>query len=145
MSSTRQAADETTPLLAHVEESGGQELQLSGAASSPKTTSLGRQIGPDLLRGLLMAFMAIDHTSVVLGAYPHGTGVTGENASQVITEWSSDAAYTLRTLSHGCAPGFFFLLGMGVSYFVESVSTHMSASVCSLLTAFLFRRGLSTE
>lgn len=119
-SSARQAS-ETTPLLARIADDDGQETQLSGVVST-KPASLGRQIAPDLLRGLLMALMAIDHTSLTVGAYAHGTGILGENATQVITEWNSNLAYTLRSLSHLCAPGFTMLLGMGIAFFTESVS-----------------------
>lgn len=112
---------ERTPLLASVNGNDGQETQVSGSLDRKKDVSTGRQIAPDLLRGFLMAAMAIDHTAVSMGAYPHGTGVQGEKASQVIVEWSSDLAYSLRTLTHLCASGFTMLLGMGVAYFVQSV------------------------
>ncbi|UZJ53015.1 hypothetical protein CBS101457_002335 [Exobasidium rhododendri] len=115
----QQLADERTPLLTQIDNNDGQETQLSGVVNK-QAASLSRQIAPDLLRGLLMTLMAIDHTSVTMGGYAHGQGILGENASQVITEWNTNLAYTLRTLSHFCAPGFTFLLGMGVAYFVES-------------------------
>jgi hypothetical protein len=113
---------ETTPLLSQLASNRNPETQLSNASNNTKRVSPGRQIAPDLLRGLLMAFMAIDHTSVTVGGYAHGTGVAGEEASHVITEWNSNLAYLLRTLSHLCAPGFTMLLGMGIAFFTESVS-----------------------
>lgn len=121
-SRTNSAENESTPLLTSVSANDAQETQLSGSLDRKKPL-VTRQIAPDLLRGFLMAAMAIDHTAVSMGAYPHGTGVQGEKASQVINEWSSDLAYSLRTLTHLCASGFTMLLGMGVAYFVQSVST----------------------
>lgn len=124
-------SNERTPLLASLAAGDGQETQASGVVNK-RASSPARQIAPDLLRGLLMALMAIDHTSLTMGAYAHGTGVLGEQASQVIRQWNSDLAYTLRTLSHLCAPGFAMLLGMGVAYFTASVSApaHVMSDNC---------------
>ncbi|KAK3989935.1 hypothetical protein QBC44DRAFT_326367 [Cladorrhinum sp. PSN332] len=82
--------------------------------------SRARILAPDLLRGLLMALMAIDHTAMSLNAWPHGTAISGETDSTPVTKWNRPAAYILRTLTHLCAPGFTFLLGMGVVYFGRS-------------------------
>ncbi|KAK4681213.1 hypothetical protein QC764_105510 [Podospora pseudoanserina] len=79
-----------------------------------------RALAPDLLRGLLMAFMALDHTSLMLRSWPHATAIDGENDSAPVHEWNRPAAYVIRTLTHLCAPGFTFLLGMGVVYFGRS-------------------------
>lgn len=80
-----------------------------------------RQIAPDLLRGALMVFMALDHVSVSTSAYPHGTnGADGEKTTTEVVVWSSNLAYALRTLTHLCAPGFGMLLGMGVAFFMAS-------------------------
>ncbi|CAO1626515.1 unnamed protein product [Jaminaea pallidilutea] len=109
-------ADERTPLL-----SPAQETQLSSEPpkSSPSPT---RQVAPDLLRGVLMILMALDHCSVSLGAYPHGTGVVSEAASVVIVEWNQALPYLLRTSTHLVASGFSLLMGLGIAFFVSSRS-----------------------
>lgn len=90
-------------------------------SSSPLKTP--RALAPDLLRGLLMAFMALDHNQVGLNGWPHGTSFnTPEADSAVVTGWNWWMAYAARTLSHLCAPGFTFLMGMGVAYFGRSRS-----------------------
>jgi hypothetical protein len=126
-------ANETTPLLAALVAGDAQEAQLSNVGANKEVTpSVARQIAPDLLRGLLMAFMAIDHTSLVFGVYPHGTGIVGETATTVIREWNGDLPYILRSLSHLCASGFTMLLGMGIAYFTASVSTTSLFSIMLL-------------
>lgn len=67
-----------------------------------------------------MALMALDHTAMMLNAWPHGTAVDGESDSREVHKWNRTAAYVIRTLTHLCAPGFTFLLGMGVVYFSRS-------------------------
>ncbi|CAJ2512053.1 Uu.00g076780.m01.CDS01 [Anthostomella pinea] len=79
-----------------------------------------RALAPDLLRGLLMVFMALDHNVLALNAWEHGQGRVGEGDGAVVHEWNRPIAYTIRTLTHLCAPGFTFLLGMGVVYFGRS-------------------------
>ncbi|EXF83616.1 hypothetical protein CFIO01_00758 [Colletotrichum fioriniae PJ7] len=80
-----------------------------------------RALAPDLLRGLLMMFMAMDHNVVGLNAWPHSTGANHqESDSAVVERWNGHFGYAVRMLSHLCAPGFTFLLGMGVAYFGRS-------------------------
>lgn len=125
MSTTR--ADERTPLL---DDGGGgrsngepsQETALSTLPSPSASKSTTRQVAPDLLRGVLMILMALDHTSVSLGAYPHGTGTHSEEASVPVTQWSAPLPFAMRSSTHMVAPGFSLLMGMGIAYFIESVS-----------------------
>ncbi|KAK2028964.1 hypothetical protein LX32DRAFT_496791, partial [Colletotrichum zoysiae] len=80
-----------------------------------------RALAPDLLRGLLMAFMAMDHNVIALNAWPHGTVADGTEAdANPVRRWNRPVGYAIRSLSHLCAPGFAFLLGMGVVYFCRS-------------------------
>ncbi|KAL0940517.1 uncharacterized protein CTRU02_203280 [Colletotrichum truncatum] len=92
------------------------------ASNSPSpATKPQRALAPDLLRGLLMVFMAWDHNTVALNSWPHATsGNEAEADSVVVKNWAWWFAYVLRTLAHLCAPGFTFLLGMGVVYFGRS-------------------------
>jgi uncharacterized membrane protein len=115
-------ATERTPLLGSASVADAQETQLSGPSSSSTKKAPGRQIALDLLRGLLMALMAMDHTSVTVNAYVHGTGMQSEAATKIITEWNRNMPYIMRTLTHLCASGFTMLLGVGIAYVTESVS-----------------------
>lgn len=128
--SSHDRATERTPLLASDAVNEAQETQLSGVLNV-KLKSPGRQIALDLLRGLLMVAMAIDHSSLTFNAYNHGTGIDSEEASHVITHWNSNLAYILRTFSHLCAPGFTMLLGVGIAFFTESVSGRDSPFFCA--------------
>ncbi|KAK1584935.1 uncharacterized protein LY79DRAFT_559825 [Colletotrichum navitas] len=68
-----------------------------------------------------MAFMAMDHNVLALNAWPHSTGADGsESDATPVGRWNRPVGYAVRTLSHLCAPGFAFLLGMGVVYFGRS-------------------------
>ncbi|GKT86447.1 membrane protein [Colletotrichum tofieldiae] len=88
------------------------------AGNAPPPT---RALAPDLLRGLLMMFMAMDHNVIGLNSWPHSTGANHtESDSALIDRWNRPIGYAVRTLSHLCAPGFTFLLGMGVVYFGRS-------------------------
>lgn len=92
---------------------------------SKLTTSAGpttaRALAPDLLRGLLMALMALDHNTYVLKPWEHETAINGETDSgDPVHHWNRPVAYVIRSLTHLCAPGFTFLLGMGVVYFGRS-------------------------
>ncbi|KAG6138276.1 hypothetical protein E4U38_000555 [Claviceps purpurea] len=79
-----------------------------------------RVLAPDLTRGLLMIIMALDHGSLALHTWRHGTGRDSEADGRVVTRWNFTTAYVVRTLTHLCAPGFTFLLGMGVVYLGRS-------------------------
>ncbi|KAK7419795.1 hypothetical protein QQX98_003168 [Neonectria punicea] len=79
-----------------------------------------RALAPDLLRGFLMLAMALDHTALALNTWEHGTGRTTEADGAVVGRWNRPAAYAVRTLTHLCAPGFTFLLGVGVVYLGRS-------------------------
>ncbi|RYO93276.1 hypothetical protein DL766_001396 [Monosporascus sp. MC13-8B] len=85
-------------------------------STSPTT----RVLAPDLLRGLLMVLMALDHTVVALNSWRHGQGGDGELDGAIVRRWNWSLAYAIRTLTHLCAPGFTFLMGMGVAYFGQS-------------------------
>ncbi|RYP68947.1 hypothetical protein DL771_006369 [Monosporascus sp. 5C6A] len=79
-----------------------------------------RVLAPDLLRGLLMVLMALDHTVVAINSWQHGQGRDTELDGAIIRRWNWPLGYAIRTLTHLCAPGFTFLMGMGVVYFGRS-------------------------
>ncbi|SPC61593.1 uncharacterized protein UHOD_03280 [Ustilago sp. UG-2017b] len=93
----------------------------SEALSAPKPTAVStRAIAPDLLRGLILPLMSLDHAALFMGAWLHGTPRQTENAGTPMHEWNFTSAYVSRTITHLCAPGFFFLMGMGTVYFHKS-------------------------
>ncbi|KAJ6786930.1 hypothetical protein PWT90_00072 [Aphanocladium album] len=79
-----------------------------------------RVIGPDLLRGLLMMLMAMDHLTMALRSWEHGQGRVSEEDGAPVEKWNHPVAYVVRSLTHLCAPGFMLLLGMGVVYLGNS-------------------------
>ena len=85
-----------------------------------KGATSSRVLAPDLLRGLLMLLQAIDHCSVIQGAWRHGIALESESDGTVVNTWNIPMGWTARMLTHLCAPGFMFLLGMGVVYFGRS-------------------------
>ncbi|KAG6111715.1 hypothetical protein E4U14_002300 [Claviceps sp. LM454 group G7] len=92
----------------------------TGALAAGAKPAGARVLAPDLTRGLLMIIMALDHGSLALHTWQHGTGRDSEADGRVITRWNFTTAYVVRTLTHLCAPGFTFLLGMGVVYLGRS-------------------------
>lgn len=120
----------------------------SSQLTSP-TKSTARALGPDLLRGLLMVLMVLDHCSIV-SVRSHFTAIDGEMDSGLpVHKWNTAEGYVIRTLAHLCAPGFMFLLGMGIVYFGRSrralgwsarrLAWHfmVRSFVLTVLTAFL--------
>lgn len=99
-------ADPTVPDL---------ERQPTQPAAPPRRTRLGEL---DLLRGTIMIVMAWDHCkdNVANRVPPHDTG------SQM---WSGPfgtfdqnfGLFMARFISHFCAPGFFWLMGVGIALF----------------------------
>ncbi|OAA62081.1 hypothetical protein LEL_10745 [Akanthomyces lecanii RCEF 1005] len=94
--------------------------EVSAQTSADKPTA--RVLALDLLRGLLMVIMAMDHLSIGLHAWAHGTGGTSEADGAVVYRWNKPAAYIVRSLTHLCAPGFMLLLGIGIVYLGTSRS-----------------------
>lgn len=86
----------------------------------PNATLSVRSLAPDLLRGLLMVLQAIDHCSVSQGAWRHGVALESEADGTIVNTWNDPSPWTARTLTHLCAPGFMFLLGLGIIYFGRS-------------------------
>lgn len=73
-----------------------------------RTTSI------DLLRGFIMVLMAIDHASAMI-ARTHFTETWG----LAFEGYPSLAWWFTRFVSHLCAPGFFFLMGVSICLFAE--------------------------
>ncbi|KUI54387.1 hypothetical protein VP1G_01791 [Cytospora mali] len=85
------------------------------------TKSTTRGLAPDLLRGLLMVLMALDHNTLALNPWEPETAIDGEvDSGEPVHEWNRPVAYAVRSLTHLCAPGFIFLLCAGTVYFSRS-------------------------
>ncbi|KAM6520167.1 hypothetical protein FALCPG4_013720 [Fusarium falciforme] len=102
-----------------------------------------RALAPDLLRGLLMLTMALDHMALALNTWQHGTGRETEMDGVVIKEWNRPVAYIVRTLTHLCASGFTMLLGVGVVYLGRS-RTRLGWSTLRIAKYFAVRTAVLT-
>ncbi|KAK6845349.1 hypothetical protein PG995_015459 [Apiospora arundinis] len=108
----------------------------SSNGNAPKAkapaASTTRVLAPDLLRGTLMVLMAMDHAVVALRSWDHGQAHESEGDSLPVSEWNRPIGYIIRTFTHLCAPGFTFLLGMGMlRHFV------IRAAVLTLITVLM--------
>lgn len=81
-------------------------------ATSTKTND--RLLWLDGLRGLIMVIMAIDHASYFV-AKVHW----GEFWGLALPEYGTGAAFLTRFITHICAPGFFFVMGIGMMLFAN--------------------------
>ncbi|MBN1673604.1 MAG: DUF1624 domain-containing protein [Kiritimatiellae bacterium] len=88
----------------------------------------------DALRGLIVVLMALDHANYfVAKVHP------GEFWGLPLPEYSSIPAFLTRFVSHICAPGFFFLMGVGIILFAES--RRKKGWPNAQITRLLLRRG----
>jgi uncharacterized membrane protein len=85
---------------------------------APRESST-RLFSLDTLRGLIIALMAIDHTSLLVRK-----AHSFELFELPIPTYESSAAFLTRFVTHICAPGFFFLMGAGMILLAESRRKH---------------------
>lgn len=84
------------------------------------TKSTARALAPDLLRGLLVVLMVLDHNSI-LNAWSHETAIGGEYDSGVpVHRWNHLQPFVIRLLTYLWPPGLTFLFGTGIVYFGRS-------------------------
>ncbi|KAI9150331.1 hypothetical protein HJFPF1_10093 [Paramyrothecium foliicola] len=121
-----------------VANAAGNRGDRNGAPKPATPSGTTRALAPDLLRGLLMMIMAMDHLSIGLHTWEHGTNRAMEGDGIIVREWNRNVAYVVRTLTHFCAPGFTLLLGMGVVYLVRS-RTRLGWSAARLVRYFAVR------
>jgi uncharacterized membrane protein len=77
-----------------------------------------RLLAVDALRGLLMILMALDHANLFI-AQQHSSG---EYWGGPFPAYTSTLAFLVRLVTHLCAPGFFFLMGLGMSLLARARS-----------------------
>jgi uncharacterized membrane protein len=70
----------------------------------------------DALRGLIIIFMALDHANYFI-AHKHPSG---EYWGGTLPVYDSSLAFMTRFITHLAAPGFFFLMGVGMLLFAEA-------------------------
>ena len=70
----------------------------------------------DALRGLIMVFMAIDHANHFI-AQKHSSG---EYWGGPFPDYQDGLSFLTRLITHLSAPGFFFLMGVGMLLFAKS-------------------------
>ena len=84
--------------------------------NSRKPVHPNRFIAIDALRGLIIVFMALDHANYFI-AHQHSSGEYWGGAYPV---YESFLPFLTRFVTHFCAPGFFFLMGVGMALFTIS-------------------------
>jgi uncharacterized membrane protein len=80
------------------------------------TSTKERLIPIDALKGFLMVLMAVDHANFFI-AKMHPTG---EFWGIPLPEYRSLLAFLTRFVTQPCAPGFFFLMGVGMILYADS-------------------------
>jgi uncharacterized membrane protein len=73
-------------------------------------TGTGRLASIDLLRGLLMVVMALDHVGFMVGRFH-----SQEMWAGAWTRYAGAVPFLTRFVTHFCAPGFFLLMGAGLA------------------------------
>lgn len=96
-------------------------IQQSRADAVAPSRASTRILSVDLLRGIVMALMAIDHVRVYSGIPPGGPGY---------------GVFFTRWVTNFCAPAFAFLAGTGIFFYARSGRTRTA------LVRYLLLRGL---
>jgi uncharacterized membrane protein len=96
-----------------------------------------RLFAVDALRGLIIIFMAIDHANYFI-AHKHSPG---EYWGNVFPAYYDSLAFMTRFITHLAAPGFFFLMGVGILLFAESQQKR-GWSKWAIIRHFLIRGGV---
>jgi len=86
----------------------------------PEPTTEGRLFPLDAVRGLIIAFMALDHANYFI-ARAHSSG---EHWGGPFPAYTAALPFLTRLVTHLCAPGFFFLMGAGITLFAEARRRH---------------------
>jgi uncharacterized membrane protein len=80
-----------------------------------KSSAVSRLFAVDALRGLIIIFMAIDHANLFV-AHKHSPGEYWGTGFPV---YYDSLAFLTRFITHLAAPGFFFLMGVGMFLFAD--------------------------
>jgi uncharacterized membrane protein len=88
----------------------------------------------DILRGLLMVIMAIDHAYLIFYQIHYD-----ESWNRILPDYGSTAIFFTRWISNICAPGFALLMGMSMIFY--SVKKQQEITSTSKVLFFI-KRGL---
>lgn len=97
---------------------------------------MNRLVSIDILRGFIMALMAIDHASAFIGRI-HFTEMWGV----AFKGYPNLAWWFTRFVSHLCAPGFFFLMGVSMVLFASKKQQHFWSNT-KIQMYFMKRAGI---
>jgi uncharacterized membrane protein len=89
----------------------------------------------DVLRGLIMVVMALDHVGLFVGRFH-----SNEMWAGAWTRYTSALPFLTRFVTHFCAPGFFFLMGAGMSLMAHSRAAQ--GWTRWRISSHIFQRGL---
>jgi uncharacterized membrane protein len=93
-----------------------EQARTAAPAAAAKDRASGRAIALDALKGLIMIVMALDHTRSFLMKYDGVKEIWYAPGTYNPQVWD----FLSRYISHLAAPGFFFMMGMGMVLMVES-------------------------
>jgi uncharacterized membrane protein len=106
--------------------------------TAEKTSYKASRLPPlDALRGLIMVLMALDHANHFI-AQQHSSG---EYWGGSFPHYHDALPFLTRLVTHPCAPGFFFLMGVGMVLFAHS-RRKGGWSEWAIIRHFLIRGGL---
>ncbi len=95
-------------------------MAMSTSPSVSTSEKTPRLLSVDALRGLIMVLMALDHANYFV-AQQHSSG---EYWGGPFPVYHDGLAFLTRLVTHLCAPGFFFLMGVGMQQFARSRLEH---------------------
>lgn len=90
-------------------------MKNSGSISTPLAAAVMRFPALDALRGTIMVLMALDHASYFV-ARTHSQEFWGA----ALPVYENALGFITRAVTHLCAPGFFFLMGIGIALLATS-------------------------
>ena len=103
-----------------------------------KTNSRASRLPPlDALRGLIMVLMALDHANHFIAQQHSSSEYWGGS----FPRYHDALTFLTRFVTHLCAPGFFFLMGVGMLLFAHS-RRKGGWSEWAIIRHFLIRGGL---
>eukprot|EP01114_Cavostelium_apophysatum_P019433 TRINITY_DN6268_c0_g1_i1.p1 TRINITY_DN6268_c0_g1~~TRINITY_DN6268_c0_g1_i1.p1 ORF type:complete len:434 (+),score=29.84 TRINITY_DN6268_c0_g1_i1:111-1412(+) len=121
--STIQADDERKPFI----------------AAKEQTQTAGHRLQPlDTLRGVIIIVMALDHIADLSGSTVDGEYWFNRTLQLQGTDFISVLQFLTRFITHMCAIGFFFLMGLGMVYLYES-RTKAGWTKLQILRHFMIR------
>jgi uncharacterized membrane protein len=101
------------------------------------SSTAARLFAPDALRGLIITLMALDHANLFI-AHKHPPSEMWGGLYPVYTD---TLAFLTRFVTHFCAPGFFFLMGVGMALLALS-RQEQGWSKWRVIRHFLIRGGV---